>query len=107
MFALQAQLNNNLNAIIEITFNKTIYNFKIKEALLLIYDENSTRNDIVDKRLKYRAKILKIIAFANVKAKIYYNVKHISLMFKLNNCTYLRLNYNYYLFNKFSKKTSF
>jgi hypothetical protein len=86
------------------TSNKVIYNFKIKKALLLLYNSKLMRDNIVNKRLEYRAKVVDVTTFANVKAKIYYNVKHISLMFKLNNCAYLHLNYNYYLLDKFSKK---
>lgn len=105
LFILQIQLNNNFNIVTKITSNKVIYDFKIKKTLSLLYNNNSTRDNIVNKRLKYRIKVVDVIAFANVKAKIYYNTKHTLLIFRSNNRVYLHLNYNYYLFDKSSKKT--
>lgn len=106
MLALQSQLNNNLNVVIEIILNEIIYDFKIKKALLLLHNRNLTRNDIVNKHLKYRIKTIEVIAFANAKAKIYYDARHILLILKLDNRIYLRFNHDYYLLSKFSKKTS-
>lgn len=63
------------------------------------------RNNIVNKRLEHRIKIIEITIFVNAKAKIYYIAKYMSLIFKLNNCAYLRFNYNYFFSNKSSKKT--
>lgn len=63
-------------------------------------------NDLFEKRLKYRMKIANVIFFANVKAKIYYDVRHISLMLRLDDRVYLRLNYDYHLSNKLNRKIS-
>lgn len=102
---MQTQLNNNSNVATKIASNKVIYDFKIKKTFLLLYNDNSTRNNIVKKCLKYCIEVVDVIVFANAKAKIYYNTRHILLIFRSNNCVYLRLNYNYYLLDKSSKKT--
>jgi len=80
---------------------------KIKKVLLFLYNNNLVRNNIVNKRLEYRIEVTNVTIFANAKAKIYYNVQHTLLILKLANCVYLRLNYNYYLFDKFNKKILF
>ena len=49
------------------------------------------------RRLKYQQKTVDVIVFVNVKAKIYYNAKHQSILFKSNNKMYLKLNYDYKL----------
>ncbi len=89
------------------TSNEVVYNFKIKKVLSFLYNGNSTRDNIIYKRLKYRAKVVETTTFANAKTKVYYNAKHILLMLKLGNRAYLRLNYNYYLLDKSSKKILF
>jgi len=80
LLTLQAQLNNSLNVAIEMAPNEVIYNFKIKKALLLLHDSKLVRDDIVNKRLKYRAKAIDVTTFANAKTKIYYDARHTSLM---------------------------
>ncbi len=62
---------------------------------------------MIYKYLKYCTKIAETTIFANVKTKVYYNIRYILLILKLNNCVYLRLNYNYYFFDKSSKKILF
>jgi len=52
------------------TSNKVIYNFKIKKTLLLLYNSKLMRDNIVNKRLEYRAKVVDVTTFANAKAKI-------------------------------------
>lgn len=61
-------------------------------------------DDLFNKRLKYRIKIVNVISFINVKSKIYYDVRYTSLMLRFNNCAYLRFNYDYYLFDKLNRK---
>lgn len=104
MFILQVQLNKSFNVATKLSLNKVIYNFKIKKALLLLYNSKSTRDNIVNKQLKYCTKVANAILFANAKTKIYYNAKYILLILRLDNCIYLYLNYNYYLFDKSNKK---
>ena len=57
-------------------------------------------------RLKYRRKTIDVIVFVNIKTKIYYDVKHVSLMLKTNNYVYLRLHHDYQLFDRLNKKIS-
>lgn len=64
------------------------------------------RNDIVNKRLKYRTKIVEVTTFANAKAKIYYDTKYTSLILKLDDRIYLRFNHDYHFLDKSNKKTS-
>lgn len=104
---MQEQLNNSLNVVIKILPNKIIYDFKIKKALLLFHNNNLVRDDIVNKRLEYRTKIANATTFANAKTKIYYDVRHTLLMLKLDDRAYLRLNYDYHLLDKLSKKILF
>ena len=56
------------------------------------------------KRLNYRVEIVDVTSFANVKTKIYYDFRHISLMLKFDDRVYLRLNHDYHLFDKFNRK---
>ena len=109
MLTLQAQLNNSLNVVIDIFFNKIIYNFKIKKVFFLfnVFDKFIIKN-LIQHYLKYRVEIVEIIVFINVKVKIYYDARHISLMmrFKINK-TYLKLNQKYQLSKKSNRKMSF
>lgn len=89
------------------TFNKIVYSFKIKKVLSLLYKKNPIRNNIINKSLKYRIETIDVIVFVNAKIQIYYDAKYTLLILKSSDCVYLRLNYNYYLFDKFSKKTLF
>lgn len=97
---MQAQLNNFSNIAIKMFLNKIIYSFKIKKTRSLLNYNQSIINDLFNKRFKYCVEIEKAIAFANVKAKIYYNTRYILLILNLENKTYLRLNYNYQLSRK-------
>ncbi len=103
MSILQSQLNNNSNVAIDLTSNKIVYKFKIKETLLLLYKDYSII-DVFKKRLEFHAKTINVIVFAKIKAKIYYNARHQLLLFNFEDKIYLRLNHNYYLLEKLSKK---
>lgn len=52
-----------------------MYEFKIKKAFFLLYDDHRTTN-VSKKRLEFRVEVVDAIAFVNAKAKIYYDVKH-------------------------------
>jgi len=77
--------------------NKIIYKFKIKKTFLLLNHDNDhfIINDLSNKRLKYRVEIMNVTFFANVKIKIYYDLRHTLLLLNSNNKVYLRLNHNY------------
>ncbi len=88
-----------------------IYKFKIKKTLFLLHDDYSiTLHDdhfilnIFSKRLEFRVETIDATIFVNAKTKIYYDAKHYSLLLNLNDKIYLRLNYEYHLFKKLSKK---
>ena len=91
MLILQTQLNNFFNVVIELLFNKIIYNFKIKNALIVVVDASQMSKNIFNQRLKYQQKIVDVIVFVNVKIKIYYDVKHQFIFFNFNDRVYLRL----------------
>jgi len=82
-----------------------VYGFKIKKALSLLYNDHPT-TDVSEKRLEFRAEIADATAFANVKTKIYYDVRHQSMLLNSDDKIYLRLNHNYYLPEKSNKKIS-
>ena len=90
MLTLQTQLNNFFNIVIELFFNKIIYNFKIKNALIVVDISQILKNNF-NQRLKCQQKIVDAIIFVNVKIKIYYNVKHEFIFFRFNDRVYLRL----------------
>ena len=82
MLLLQVQLNNSLNVITELSLNEIIYECKIKKLILLLFTSvvinvvvDTTKN-IFNQQLKYQRKIVDVTIFANIKVKIYYNVKH-------------------------------
>ena len=106
---LQVMMNNAFNVIIDLSFNEIIYKFKIRDdffELLFNDDELSSNIDLSAQRLKYRRKVVDVIVFVNVKFKIYYDVKHTSLLLNLDDCVYLRLHHEYQLLDKFNKKLS-
>ena len=106
---LQTQLNNFSNVVIGFFFNEIIYDFKIKKTFFLfnVFDKFIIKN-LIQRCLKYRAEVVEIIAFINVKVKIYYNARHILLMMRSNvDKAYLKFNHDYQLSRKFNKKISF
>ena len=104
MLILQTQLNNFLNVVIELLFNKIIYNFKIKNALIVVIDASQMLKNIFNQRLKYQQKIVDAIAFVNIKIKIYYDVKHQFIFFNFNDRVYLRLHQKYKFFDNHNRK---
>ena len=99
---LQTQLNNFVNVVIDFSFNKIIYNFKVRKVFTTLFVEQIV--DLLAQRLKYRQKTVKVIAFVNVKTKIYYDARYTSLLLNVNNYAYLRLNHSYQLSSKLNKK---
>ena len=100
---LQTQFNNIFNVVINLLTNKINYNFKIRDALFNFVVASATV-DLSTQKLKYRQKTADATVFVNVKAKIYYNARHTPLLFKLKNYVYLRLHYDYQLFNRSNRK---
>ena len=50
---LQTQLNNSFNVVIDLFFNEIIYDFKIRNALIVV-DASQMSKDIFSQRLKYQ-----------------------------------------------------
>ena len=99
----QIQMNNFVNVVIDLFVNEINYEFKIYETLSSLI----TKKKIVDlftQRLKYCRETINITTFVNIKTKIYYDARHISLMFKIENYIYLRLHHDYQLLDRFNKK---
>ena len=87
------------------SLNEIIYEFKVKKILSLLHDrDQSLVNDISARRLKYRVEATNATAFANVKVKIYYDVRHTSLLLNLDDRAYLKLNHEYQLSSKSNRK---
>ena len=95
-------LNNVFNVIIDLSINEIIYDFKIRDALFNFFT-TLIEIDLSIKRLKYRQKTIDATVFVNVKIKIYYDVRHISLLFKTKNYVYFRLYHKYQLSNRLNK----
>ena len=96
-------MNNFANVIIELLTNEINYEFKIREILSNLIIEKKVV-DLSTQRLKYCREIVDVTIFVNIKTKIYYNVWHVLLMFKIENYAYLKLYYDYQLFDRFNKK---
>ena len=60
--------------------------------------------NIFNQRLKYQQKTADVTAFANVKIKIYYDVKHQFILFRSDDRVYLRLHQNYKLSDNHNRK---
>ena len=105
---LQIQFNNSFNVVIDLLFNEVVYEFKIKKFILTLISIDFIERDeskfIVNRRMKYRQKTVVVIAFANAKAKIYYDARHQSFMFNAENRVYFRLHHEYILFEHFNRK---
>ena len=103
--ALQTQLNNFFNVIIELFVNEINYDFKIRDTFFNFFVASIAVN-LSAQKLKYRQKTVDVTAFVNVKVKIYYDARHTSLLFKTEDYAYLRLHHEYQLSIKFNKKIS-
>ena len=54
--------------------------------------------------MKYKQKAVAAIAFVNAKTKMYYDARHQSFMFNVENRVYFRLHHEYILSDHFNKK---
>ena len=99
---LQISLNNALNVSIERFLNEIVYDFKIRKTLTALNIENHI--NIEKERFRHRAEAVDVTSFAAVKFKIYYDVRHQSLLLKSDDQTFLRLNHEYFLSEKSNSK---
>ena len=100
---LQTQLNNFLNVAIGLSLNEVIYDFKVRDALIVI-DASQVSKNIFSQRLKYQQKIADATAFVNAKIKIYYDVRHQSILFRSDDRVYLRLHQVYKFSDSHNRK---
>ena len=104
---IQAQLNNSLNTATDLVSNEMIYDFKIRNALFSITKINTVNaQDLSTQRLKYQQETIDAIVFAATKIKIYYDVKHTSILLNEDDYVYLRLNKDYKLSRRLNSKLS-
>ena len=104
--SLQAQLNNSPNAATGLSPNEVVYGFKTKETLSLLHNGQPTVENISNKRLEFRLEAADATSFANAKAKLYYDARHVPLKLKAGDHAYLRLNHGYQLPGRPNKKVS-
>ena len=104
---IQTQLNNAFNVVTNLSSNEINYDFKMKD-ILINFNNIITANsvDLSIKRFEYRQKAVDVIAFAAVKSKVYYDVKHTLILLKVDEYVYLRLHQDYQLSNKSNRKFS-
>ena len=107
-FVLQLFFNNLINVIINYVSNEIVFKFKSREMLTIIVIKKFTT--IIDVKKKFandkfifRKKIVDVTFFVNAKIKIYYDVKHTSLLIK-KNYAFLKLNHDYRLSTHFNRK---
>ena len=105
--SLQIQFNNFVNVVIDLSFNEINYDFKTRDAFFnLSKQSKQSFENLAIQRLKYRREATDVIVFVNVKIKIHYDARHISLLLKTDDYVYFRLHQDYQLSNRLNKKTS-
>lgn len=90
LFNIQTNLNNVLNVIIDLIFNKLMYKFKIKNCLIVVFEKIDKKlmtkiqfNFFQKTQLEIKQKIVDAMFFENFKSKILYDKKHKLFMLKL------------------------
>ena len=99
----QFYFNNAFNVIIDRSSNEIIYDFKIRDVLI-VFIKQAIFIDREFERFRHQKKIVDVTFYVMTKIKIIYDSKHISLMFKSNEKILFRLHKNYTLFFKFNVK---
>ena len=101
---LQTQLNNAFNVIINRSFNEMIYEFKLRDVLIVLIRKFIKIDDINFERFRHQRKAIDVTLYVMIKIKIVYDSRHTFLLFKSNDKAFLRLHKRYTLFNKFNAK---
>lgn len=108
--SLQAQLNNSPNAATGLSPNEGIYGFKVREMLSATAAAAGSKlediSSLSERRLEYQREAADATAFANAKAKVYYDARHQPILFKPGDKVYLRLNHGYKLPGRSNLKLS-
>ena len=66
--------------------------------------DNSKKNIFEKIKLKFVRETIEMTFFVNVKAKIYYDIKHKSLLLNSKNQTFIRFYHEYKFSNQINKK---
>ena len=104
---IQAQLNNALNVVTNLSSNEINYDFKVRDTLISLNNIITANSvDLPIKRLEYRQEAVDVIAFAAAKSKVYYDVRHTLILLKIDEYAYLRLHQDYQLSSKSNRKLS-
>ena len=96
---IQIIVNNFFNNIIDLIFNKICYNFKIRNFINLLFVENLFAKVFDKFRLVLKKKVDNIIIFVLIIMKIRYDLRYLSLYFKIKNEFFFKLYYDYFILN--------
>jgi hypothetical protein len=107
IFDIQRNINNSIIIVIDKTFNEISYEFIFTQVfdLLKFFEQSS-----LSLSQMIRQKIAKILIFAQMNFKFYYDRKHQSINFVVNDWTQIRFHKNYDIFsiamlsNKFNQQ---
>ena len=105
MLYIQIIVNNLFNNIIDLTFNEVCYDFRVKNFTSILFIDNFVSAKIFNKlRFIKREKVNDVITFIIIFIKIKYDIKYLFLNFKKKDETFLKLYYDYFIFNFFNRK---
>ena len=90
---LVGNLNNFKNQSTEVSSNKILYEFNVRDTLELLIE--LSKKDFNRLRQLKREQVEEFIAFVNIMIKIYYDESHMSISLLKESKTYLRLYHNY------------
>ena len=106
---MQITINNSLNNIIDLTFNKIYYDFRVKNFISILFVDNLVFEDIKvfsKLRLVKREKVDNIIIFITIFIKVKYDFKYLTLSLKKDNEIHLKLYHEYLISNLINRKLS-
>ena len=94
LITLQASLNNSKNASTDLSSNKVVYDFNVQKELdLLNLKLKST--DIIQEWNWNCWEAENTLTFANITAKIWYDMKHKVMSFKVRDKVFMKLHQEY------------
>lgn len=110
---MQIDFNNSSNAFTGLSSNEIIYDFKIRDVFTTLAKNTHASTTVVsdintlnETRLRFRQKATDVVSFVNIKAKIYFDKRHLFLLMKSEDKTFLRLHKDYTLSSKHNAKLS-
>ena len=106
--AFQFNLNNSVNAVINISSNEIVLKFKSREIFTVVINKKLivelSVTHFFDNKFIFKQKIADVISFVATKVKIIYDNKHKILRFRLDEKIYFRLHHEYKLSFKLNRK---